>query len=386
MIAPTSVALALVLCYLLARERFGRATSLLAVAGVGPGIAGAVVACRAGCPGGFGAARGGGARGLCVGPERAGRGDAGVAPRGRRHGGRTPGGDAVDGRPDRQRLRPRRRALVVARGAAGDVAGSLRGRARLRRAVARRPRHRRGRPDSAGGDRRDRVVRVGLVVGGVAVARRLPRAHALRRLRCRRVRRCVSAGRQPPPRARGRCAGERVRRLERHPHEGGAGSPLRARRSRLVRGSRGGAGQGAARLDRPPASAPANVAFAIANGVRPGDYDILAANRLLAGGDATGRSTSAPATELSSARAGTRQSRTAARRSDGRPARHSSTCRWTTPPISSCRSTRGPISRQRHRPSSSRWSSTACRTARSRWRRAGTRLSWPSPAPAGAVA
>ena len=47
--------------------------------------------------------------------------------------------------------RPRRRALVVAGRAAGDVAGGLRGRARPGRAVARRPRHRRGRPDAAGG-------------------------------------------------------------------------------------------------------------------------------------------------------------------------------------------------------------------------------------------
>ena len=38
-----------------------------------------------------------------------------------------------------------------------------------------------------------------------------------------------------------------------------------------------------------PASAPANIAFAVANGVRPGDYDILAPNRLLAGGDSAGR-------------------------------------------------------------------------------------------------
>ena len=37
MIVTTCAALALVLCYLLARERFGRATSLLAVAGVGLG-------------------------------------------------------------------------------------------------------------------------------------------------------------------------------------------------------------------------------------------------------------------------------------------------------------------------------------------------------------
>ena len=38
-----------------------------------------------------------------------------------------------------------------------------------------------------------------------------------------------------------------------------------------------------------PASAPANLAFAIANGVRPGDYDILGPSRLLAGGESTGR-------------------------------------------------------------------------------------------------
>jgi hypothetical protein len=38
-----------------------------------------------------------------------------------------------------------------------------------------------------------------------------------------------------------------------------------------------------------PASAPANVAFALANGVRPGDYDILAPNRLLAGDETSGR-------------------------------------------------------------------------------------------------
>ena len=38
-----------------------------------------------------------------------------------------------------------------------------------------------------------------------------------------------------------------------------------------------------------PPSVPANVAFAVANGVRPGDYDILAPNRLLTGGDTTGR-------------------------------------------------------------------------------------------------
>jgi hypothetical protein len=37
-----------------------------------------------------------------------------------------------------------------------------------------------------------------------------------------------------------------------------------------------------------PPSAPANLAFAIANGVRPGAYDILAPSRLLAGGDSTG--------------------------------------------------------------------------------------------------
>ena len=321
MVAPTSVAVALVLCYLLARERFGRATSLLAVAGVGLGSPVLWLLAGPAAPSGFAAARGGGARGLCVGPERAGRGDPGVGPRGRRHGGRIPGGDAVDGRPDRRRLRPRRRALVVARRAAGDVAGGLRGRARLRRAVARRPRHRRGRPDSAGGDRRDHVVRVGMVVGGVAVARRLPRAHALRRLRCRRVRRCVSAVRQPPPRARGRSAGERARRLERHAHEGGAGSPVRARRSRLVRGSRGGAGPGAARLDWPPRLGAGErrlrrrqrrAARRLRHPVRPTGCWPAATRR--------GGSTSAPATGLSSARAGTRRSRTAARRSDGRPA------------------------------------------------------------------
>ena len=38
-----------------------------------------------------------------------------------------------------------------------------------------------------------------------------------------------------------------------------------------------------------PASAPANLVFAIANGVRPGDYDILAPSRLLAGGHSAGR-------------------------------------------------------------------------------------------------
>ena len=38
-----------------------------------------------------------------------------------------------------------------------------------------------------------------------------------------------------------------------------------------------------------PASAPANVAFALANGVRAGVYDILAPNRLLAGGETAGR-------------------------------------------------------------------------------------------------
>jgi hypothetical protein len=38
-----------------------------------------------------------------------------------------------------------------------------------------------------------------------------------------------------------------------------------------------------------PPSAPANAIFAVANGVRPGDYDVLAPNRLLAGGDRTGR-------------------------------------------------------------------------------------------------
>ena len=37
-----------------------------------------------------------------------------------------------------------------------------------------------------------------------------------------------------------------------------------------------------------PASAPANIAFAVANGVRLGDYDVLAPNRLLAGGERTG--------------------------------------------------------------------------------------------------
>jgi hypothetical protein len=38
-----------------------------------------------------------------------------------------------------------------------------------------------------------------------------------------------------------------------------------------------------------PPSAPANAMFAIANGVRIGDYDVLAPSRLLAGGDTTGR-------------------------------------------------------------------------------------------------
>ena len=38
-----------------------------------------------------------------------------------------------------------------------------------------------------------------------------------------------------------------------------------------------------------PASVPANIAFAVANGVGPGDYDILAPSRLLAGGDSAGR-------------------------------------------------------------------------------------------------
>jgi hypothetical protein len=38
-----------------------------------------------------------------------------------------------------------------------------------------------------------------------------------------------------------------------------------------------------------PASAPANVVFALANGTRLGDYDVLAPNRLLAGGETVGR-------------------------------------------------------------------------------------------------
>ena len=38
-----------------------------------------------------------------------------------------------------------------------------------------------------------------------------------------------------------------------------------------------------------PASAPANIAYAVANGVRPAAYDMLASNRLLAGGDADRR-------------------------------------------------------------------------------------------------
>ena len=101
-----------------------------------------------------------------------------------------------------------------------------------------------------------------------------------------------------------------------------------------------------------PASAPANVAFALANGVRPGDYDVLAPNRLLAGATRPAASTSAPTTGRSSARAGTWWSRTAARPSGGRPGRRSSTCRWTTPPTSSCRSMHGPTSRRRRRRSS----------------------------------
>jgi hypothetical protein len=38
-----------------------------------------------------------------------------------------------------------------------------------------------------------------------------------------------------------------------------------------------------------PPSAPANIVFALANGVRLADYDVLAPNRLLAGGDSAGR-------------------------------------------------------------------------------------------------
>ena len=125
-----------------------------------------------------------------------------------------------------------------------------------------------------------------------------------------------------------------------------------------------------------PASAPANVAFAVANGVGPGDYDLLAPNRLLAGGDTTGRVDIGAGDGAfvgegwhAAEQDGGTSFRWAAKSAfvdvAARPRRRSRRRR----------SSRGPTSRRSARRSSSPWSSTACRTARSRWRPAGTRLS-----------
>ena len=324
-----TVAPALVLCYLLARERFGRGAGRLAIAGVAAGIARALVRERAGRPGRNGPASwrarswpmaGSGARGAV---------DPGVGPRGcSASAGRARGGDALDGRPVRRRLRPRRRALVV------HEAGCWR--RRRRSTWGARPvalwrvdrAHRRRRPGAAGAHDAARVVHAYLVVGGVAVAGRLPRADALLRLRRRRRSSTRRRGPSPPPRARRRRAAGAARGLERHADEG------RRRTASFDLGDPasfgdvgGGAGPGPARLDRP-------------SGVGAGQHRLRhgqrrAPRRLRHPGlePAAGRRRQRRrdrhrrrATGRSSARAGTAPSRTAARPSAGRPARRPSMC------------------------------------------------------------
>ena len=184
MIAIASTLFALMLCYLLVRERFSAATSALAVVG---GAAGSPVLW---IPAGFRrpehrhAARRWFARGLPVGPglSRCGAAyDVEVGSRGcrcRRRGGLGERADRVE------RLQPDRCALVVARRPAGVVADRLHGRHRADRPVAGRPPHRRRRPRVAGPDDREPVTAPQVVGVGVAGAAGVRGAHALRGLRC----------------------------------------------------------------------------------------------------------------------------------------------------------------------------------------------------------
>ena len=339
-------------CYLLARERFAAAPAAIATLGVAAGIA----ACS------------GTRAGRTTRPQRSASWRARSWPMagcGRRAAVRP--ADSGPGRPSvwrwgwRRRWSGREPLAFSGTLSLADVLWSSRGGLlatspavyvcgdRPVAAVPRRPRARGRRPGAAGAHDAVRVGARLLVVVGVAGAGGVPGPDALRRLRGggrgRRGRRRAVA-RRPVLAAVVLLA--RARGLEPHVDEGGAGRQLRPRRA----GSFGDLGAAQARalhgwIGHPP-SMPANVAFAMANGVHPSAYDLLAPNRLAGRRGVRRRDRHRRAAMRRSwATAGT-----AAERDGGQSFRWATPLggrhvhRSTTSPIWSSRSSPGPISRR----------------------------------------